>query len=114
MIADQVRKGEARLGLGRPVPPPDDAPQPNSTFDLTADERAERQVAFRRRHVERREAALADLDHAVWPDYDPTESPHTTASRYGRAALDETALTDAQRREVARFNDKDRPAERTA
>jgi hypothetical protein len=112
LIGDQVRKGEARLGLGRPTPPPDE-PARVSTYDLTPAERAERRAALRRRHVERRGAALADLDHTVWPGYDPTESPHLTAGRYGRAPLDERSLTDAQRREVIRFNDKHRPAERT-
>jgi hypothetical protein len=109
LIADQVRKGEARLGLGRPVPPPD-APSPTSTYDLTPDERAERQAAFRERHKAKREAALADLDHSVWPDWTTDEPAHLTAGRYGRAPLDDRSLTDAQRREVARFNQKQETA----
>jgi hypothetical protein len=56
LIGDQVRKGEARLGLGRPLPEPDEPTGPVSVFDLSPDERQSRKRAARARHMHRRRA----------------------------------------------------------
>jgi hypothetical protein len=78
--------------------------------EVVAEARKENIRASRERHKAKREAALADLDHSVWPGCTTDEPAHPTAGRYGRAPLDDRSLTDAQRREVARFNQKQETA----
>lgn len=58
------------------------------------------------RHNTRTEFVLADLDHSVWPGYDPGETENVTQGRYELAPLNEGALTEAQLAQLERWDAK--------
>ncbi len=53
-IGDQVRKGEAKLGLGKPAPKDDGRPKESNRWDLTPSECRDRKKEFKRRHLHKR------------------------------------------------------------